>query len=894
MPLRQTAEVRSAFLDFFHQRGHEIVRSSSLVPANDPTLLFVNAGMVQFKDVFTGREKRPYRRATSSQKCIRISGKHNDLEAVGPSPRHHTFFEMLGNFSFGDYFKPEAIEFGWDFVTRVLALPPDRLACTYFGGEAGVPADEQARDLWKKVTGFGNDRIRPLGMADNFWQMGDTGPCGPCSEIYFYNGPKVDLASFDQDQTPEGIGWIEIWNLVFMQFERSIAADGTARLEALPAPSIDTGAGLERLTSVVQSKLTTYDTDVLRELVERAAKLAKKRYGGTSGADDVSLRVIADHARTTAFLVADGVMPDRVGREYVLRRVMRRAIRHGHRLGIEKPFLHEVADGVVEAMGDAYPELRERRALIASVTLAEEERFRETIERGLGLLEERFDELAKKGEKVLPGRDAFRLYDTFGFPLDLTDVICAERGLSVDHAGYEAALGEARERSEFKSQDHAVESVYREALAALPEGGVRFLGYEADSAPARVVAIVKGGALVPRAESGDDIEIVTEASPFYGEAGGQVGDQGTIRSAAGARVVVADTQKPLVGLVVHRGKLEAGSLAVGDTVELAVDVLRRERIRRNHSATHLLHWALRTVVGSHAQQKGSLVGPDRLRFDFTHQRALTAEEIGRIEELVNERTLKNHAVKTEVLSMDQARERGAMMIFEEKYGDVVRLLSMAESAELCGGTHARATGDIGLFKITGEQGVAAGVRRLTAVTGEGALAYVRELEGTLSKAARLVKTTPATLGEKLEKVLEHEKALEKQVQELERKLMTGTGGGVESMLGRARDVGGVKVLGVRTPVADRGALRELAENLRDRLGDSIVLVGSEAEGKAQLVLTVSKSLTNRFRAGDLIRPIAEIVGGSGGGRPDMAQAGGTDPGRLDEAIEAVYGGAVSR
>jgi alanyl-tRNA synthetase len=893
MPPRQTAEVRRAFLDFFHERGHEIVRSSSLVPANDPTLLFVNAGMVQFKDVFTGREKRPYSRATSSQKCIRISGKHNDLEAVGPSPRHHTFFEMLGNFSFGDYFKPEAIEFGWDFVTRVLDLPKERLACTYFRGEAGVPPDDRARDLWKKLTGFGDDRVRGLGMDDNFWQMGDTGPCGPCSEIYFYNGPSVDLNSFGEEQTAEGVGWIEIWNLVFMQFERSIGADGAARLEPLPAPSIDTGAGLERLTSVAQSKLTTYDTDVLRELVERAAKLAKKRYGGSRSPDDVSLRVIADHARTTAFLVAEGIVPDRTGREYVLRRVMRRAIRHGHRLGIERPFLHEVADGVVEAMGDAYPELRERRAHIASVTLAEEERFRETIERGLGLLEERFVELKRTGKKVLPGRDAFRLYDTFGFPLDLTEVICSERGLSVDQAGYDAALAEARERSEFKSQDQAVEAVYREALAALPSGGVRFLGYETDSASARVVALVKGGALVPRAGSGDDVEVVTEATPFYGEAGGQVGDEGTIRGASGMRIAVADTQKPLVGLVAHRGKVEAGSIAVGDTVELAVDVLRRERIRKNHSATHLLHWALRTVVGSHAQQKGSLVGPDRLRFDFTHTKPLTPEEIARIEELVNERTLKNHPVKTEVLSMDQARERGAMMIFEEKYGDVVRLLTMAESSELCGGTHARATGDIGLFKIIGEQGIAAGVRRITAVTGEGALAYVRELEATLSRAAKLVKTTPAALGEKLEKVLSHERTLEKQVEELERKLMTGAGGGVDGMLEKARDLGGVKVLGVRTPVADRGALRELAEKLRDRLGDSIVLVGSEAEGKAQLVLTVSKSLTNRYRAGDLIRPIAEIVGGSGGGRPDMAQAGGTDLSRLDEAIEAVYAGVPS-
>ncbi|HVR20592.1 MAG TPA: alanine--tRNA ligase, partial [Polyangiaceae bacterium] len=605
---------------------------------------------------------------------------------------------------------------------------------------------------------------------------------------------------------------------------------------------------------------------------------------------DVSMRVIADHARTAAFLIAEGVVPDRTGREYVLRRVMRRAIRHGHRLGIEKPFLHEVADCVVEVMGEAYPELRERRATIASLTLAEEERFRETIERGLGLLEERFDELAKSDQKVLSGRDAFRLYDTFGFPLDLTEVICSERGLSVDQAGYDAALAEARERSEFKSQDQAVETVYREALSKLPSGGVRFLGYETDSAPSRVVAIVQGGALVERAQGGAEIELVTEATPFYGEAGGQIGDAGVIRGASGARVAVSDTQKPLPGLVVHRGKLETGAVAVGDTVDLAVDVARRERTRKNHSATHLLHWALRQVIGTHAQQKGSLVGPERLRFDFTHQKPLTPEEIVSIEELVNERTLANHPVRTDVLSMDQARARGAMMIFEEKYGDVVRLLTMAESMELCGGIHARATGDIGLFKIVSEQGVAAGVRRITAVTGEGALAYVRELEATLGKAARLVKTTPAALGEKLEKVLQRERTLEKQVEELERKLMSGAGGGVDGMLGKARELGGVKVLGVRAPVADRGALRELAEKLRDQLGDSIVLVGAEAEGKAQLVLTVSKSLTHRFRAGDLIRPIAEIVGGSGGGRPDMAQAGGTDPGRLDEAIEAVYSG----
>ncbi|HWZ91798.1 MAG TPA: alanine--tRNA ligase, partial [Polyangiaceae bacterium] len=601
-----------------------------------------------------------------------------------------------------------------------------------------------------------------------------------------------------------------------------------------------------------------------------------------------SMRVIADHARTTAFLIAEGLMPDRTGPEYVLRRVMRRAIRHGHRLGIGKPFLHEVALRVVDEMGAQYPELRERRDHIASVAEGEEVRFRQTIERGLSLLEERFDIMASEGKTILGGAEAFKLYDTYGFPLDLTNVICSERGFAVDEAGYKAALEEAHKRSEFVSSTHAVESVYRESLAAVPGGSVRFTGYEKDRDQSTLVAIVKDGALVAQAEAGDAVELISQNTPFYGESGGQVGDTGVI-STASAKVVIEDAHKPVAGLVAHRGRVTTGTLRVGESIELAVDSVRRDRTRRNHSATHLLHWALRTVLGSHAQQKGSLVGPDRLRFDFTSPRALTPEELAKVEDLVNERTLANHTVRTEVLNMDEARTRGAMMIFEEKYGDVVRMLSMAESTELCGGTHARATGDIGLFKIVSEQGVSAGVRRIIAVTGDGALAYLRDVEASLAKVASLARATPANLADKVDKLVQHERALEKQIAELERKLATGGGGsGIDALLGRARDISGVKVLGVRTEVTDRGALRELAEQLRDKLGPSVVLVGSETDGKVQLVLTVAKGLTDRLKAGDLIRPAAQIVGGSGGGRPDMAQAGGTEVARLDEAIESIY------
>jgi len=882
-PVR-SSEIRSAFLEFFRTREHEIVASGPLVPPNDPSLYFANSGMVQFKDVFTGREQRAYRRAATSQKCMRVSGKHNDLENVGPSPNHHTLFEMLGNFSFGDYFKEKAITYGWDFVTQVLGLPPERLATTYLRGADNLPADTEARDLWRRIAGLPEERIIACGPEDNFWRMGDTGPCGPSSEIFYFKGEgPVDVSRFGQDAAPDGSGWVEIWNLVFMQFERK--PDGT--LERLPAPSVDTGMGLERVTCIQQGKTSSYDTDLLRPLVEKVAELSGKPYGATMAPDDVSMRVIADHARATAFLIADGVLPDRAGRAYVLRRVMRRAIRHGHRLGIERPFLHEVALDVVRLLGDQYSELRERRELIASVAEQEEVRFRETIERGLGLLEQAFEGMAARGERVLPGEDAFRLYDTYGFPLDLTQVICAERGYEVDSTGYEQALEEARKRSEFKGAEQAVEGVYRAVLDRVSSGRVEFTGYEREEDTSAVVALVGEGALVERLDAGARGELVVGKTPFYGEAGGQVGDRGEIRFAGGV-FVVEDTQKPLDGLVVHRGVVQSGSISVGDAVTLVVDAARRSATRRNHSATHLLHWALRKVVGPQAQQKGSLVGPERLRFDFTHGTGLTDAQIGAIEDAVNELIVENHAVRTQVLPLDQARALGAMMIFEEKYGSTVRMLNMGPSTELCGGTHARATGDIGLFKILQEQGVAAGIRRIVATTGLGSLAYVRSLEDTLARASRIAKAGGVDLVDKVERLVAQQKTLEKQLDEAQRRWMQGGGGGADSLISGAREVAGVRVLGVKTEVTDRSALRELAEQLRDKLGDSVVLVGSEHEGKVQLVLTVAKGLTGRYKAGELIRSIAQVVGGSGGGRPDMAQAGGSDVSRLDEAVAAIY------
>jgi alanyl-tRNA synthetase len=887
-----SADVRSQFLSFFRSKGHEIVPSAPLVPPNDPTLMFTNAGMVQFKDVFTGKDARPYTRATSSQKCIRISGKHNDLENVGVTARHHTFFEMLGNFSFGDYFKEDAIAFAWELLVKGYGLPPERLIITVFGGDPADPsihADDEARAVWKKVTGLSDERIVGLGMKDNFWQMGDTGPCGPCTEIHFWNGEgAADLSKFLDEPTPDGRGWMEIWNLVFMQFERS-ATDGGFRLDNLPKPSVDTGMGLERIASVLEGKTSNYDCDLLRVLVHKASELSGKPYRSSQGDDDVSMRVIADHARTTAFLIAEGVFPDRAGREYVLRRVMRRAIRHGHRLGIARPFLHEVALAVVSKMGEQYPELVERRDLIATVTEQEEIRFRETIERGLRMLDEEIVELRGRGSSTIAGATAFKLYDTYGFPLDLTEVIASERGLTVDAAGYDAALDEQRKRSEgSKVGDVAVEDVWRKALELVPGGAVRFVGYEREDAEGKVVAIVRGGALVDDATSGDEISLVTDTTPFYGEAGGQTGDRGRI-AVGDAILEVRDTQRPVTGLFVHHGVVASGEIRVGQSARLEVDHARRTATRRNHSATHLLHWALRTVLGEQATQKGSLVGPDRLRFDFSHGRAVTSEEIARIEDLVNAKVLTDAPVTTEVLPIAEARAKGAVAIFEEKYGDVVRVLTMtSDSIELCGGTHARSLGEIGLFKVVSESGLAAGVRRIEAATGLNSLNYVREVETNLRGAARVAKSGTHDVAEKIEKLVDREKLLEKEIADLKRKLTMGGGNAVDEMLAKARDIPGGKALAIRADVADSATLREMAEKLRDKLGDAVVLVGAAGADKASLVLTVSKGLTDRYKAGDIIKRVAQIVGGSGGGRPDMAQAGGTQIDKLDEALASLY------
>ena len=902
---KTSSEVRSAFLEFFRSKGHEVCASAPLIPQNDPTLMFANAGMVPFKDVFTGKETRPFSRATSSQKCIRISGKHNDLENVGVTARHHTFFEMLGNFSFGDYFKEEAIAYAWELLTKVYGLPPAKMCITVFGGESGIVADDEARAIWKKVSGYGDDRIIGLGMKDNFWQMGETGPCGPCTEIHFWNGDgDGDMSKFLEEPTPDGKGWTEIWNNVFMQFERtfetarqgSSSETGAPKLEKLPKPCVDTGMGLERISSVLQGKTSNYDTDLLRALVEEAGNLAGKKYSGTQGDDDVSMRVIADHARTTAFLIAEGVFPDRAGRPYVLRRVMRRAIRHGHRLGIERPFLHEVAGRVVDLMGQQYPELRDRRELILSITEQEEVRFRSTIDRGLKILDEEVGAMKGRSTSIVTGDVAFKLYDTYGFPFDLTEVIARERDLTVDAAGYEKLLEEQRARSEgSKVGEAAVGDVWRKALERVPGGACKFLGYEREEGEGTVVAIAKGANLVERAAAGEEVTVIVNATPFYGEAGGQVGDRGTISVTGAMRFEVRDTQKPITGLIVHDGQVQEGEIHVGQVVQLEVDHARRTATRRNHSATHLLHWALRTVLGEQAQQKGSLVGPDRLRFDFSYGKAVTAEEIQRIEDLVNGKVLTASPVLTEVLPIADARAKGAVAIFEEKYGDVVRVLTMtSDSIELCGGTHARNLGEIGLFKIVSEGGVAAGVRRLEAATGLNALAYVRHIEGTLRQTARAVKGAPGDVAEKVEKLLERDRQLEKEIADLKRKVAMGGGGtagggGIEGLLSQARTIAGGRALAVKVEVGDPAMLRELAEKLRDKLGDAVVLLGSVNGPKASLVLTVSKSLVGRYKAGDLIKPVAQVLGGSGGGRPDMAQAGGTEIGKIDEAIARLYG-----
>jgi alanyl-tRNA synthetase len=879
-------EIRRHFLDYFARNGHEAVASSSLVPLDDPTLLFTNAGMNQFKDVFTGRATRPYKRATSSQKCVRAGGKHNDLENVGRTARHHTFFEMLGNFSFGDYFKRDAIRFAWELLTGDLGIPKDRLVATVFGGDqaAGVGADDEARALWREITGLPDERILGLGLKDNFWAMGETGPCGPCSEVHYHIGDTVPCAEEAAGRKCQGAAcdcdrWVEIWNLVFMQFERKTPGGA---LEPLPAPSIDTGAGLERLGAVLQGVRSNYETDLIRPLIAAGEKLSGKKfvptdYEGTS----VSLRAIADHARAAAFLITDGVFPEKTGREYVLRRIMRRAIYHGWLLGIEKPFLHEVAADVVRLMGEDYPALVERRAVIEQVTLNEETRFRETLDRGLKLLDEEF-QLLGKGAHVLPGDVAFRLYDTFGMPLDLTAMIAERRGYAIDEGGFQVEMAKQRARSVFDGGRAEDVAAYQALAERVPP--TVFSGYGATAGESEVLALVAGGQEVDEVGPfSGEVGVIVRESPFYAEKGGQVGDAGAIE-AKGVRVRVDDCRLPAGDLHVHRGEVLEGKLRKGDKVRLVVDEARRDAIRRNHSATHLLHYALRRVLGEHAAQKGSLVAPDRLRFDFSHTKAMTEAERAEVERLVNERVLRNAEVTTDVLPIAEAKARGAIAFFGDKYGADVRMVQMGESKELCGGTHARRTGDIGLFKILSEGGIAQGVRRIEAVTGEGALGHVARLEAELDQAGRLMRAGPFEVAAGVERLQRDLRDREKDVEALTRKLAGGGGSGAETV----REIAGVKVLVRRSEVADPKALRELGDHLRDKLGSGVVVLGGAAEGKVSLIVMVTKDLVGRLHAGKIVGELAKLVGGKGGGRPDMAQAGGAQPEKLDEALEQAF------
>ncbi len=887
-------EIRSTFLEFFKSKGHEVVASAGVIPRNDPTLLFTNAGMVQFKDAFLGEDKRPYTRATSSQKCVRMSGKHNDLDNVGHTARHHTFFEMLGNFSFGDYFKRDAIAYAWELLTTVWKLPKDHLVITVFGGEEGLPADDEARAIWREVTGFGDDRIIGLGRSDNFWTMGDTGPCGPCTEIHYFMGEgEPDLSRFNQEPSSDGSGWMEIWNNVFMQFNRAVK-DGP--LVPLPAQSVDTGMGLERITAVLQGVTSNYDTDLLRPLVERAAAIGGRAYGGTDGEFDVACRVIADHARMTAFALAEGITPSNKDRGAALRSVMRRAIRFGYLQGLREPTFDKVVALVIDRMGGAYPELFQHRDFILSQSRAEDVRFRETVPTGMALLE-KFDgwRSGPDGQKVLPGDVAFDLHATYGFPFDLTEVIGRERGFVIDEAGYATAREKHSAVSKGDgdgapvSKEERVRVEHRDVLAKV--GPVEFIGYAQEVDEARVVALFSvgdDGALssVDTLPTGARGQVVTSRTPFYGEAGGQVGDIGVI-NAGESSFKVTDTQKPVHGLVVHLGMITAGSLSVGEPVTLSVDREARSATRRNHSATHLLHWALRKVLGAHAQQKGSKVSPEGLRFDYASTRALTDEEVARIENLVNEEVLANLPVETEVTTQAEARARGAMMIFEEKYGDAVRLLRIGrESVELCGGTHASRTGDIGLFKIVADANVGAGVRRIEAVTGFGSLELTRKMASSLQRAADTLKAPVGELTARVEKTLERERELQREIESLKRQLMTGGGGGAAEV---TELPGGSRLVVARAPMGDEKGLRELADHLRDKHAPAVVVVGATtAEGKALIVVAVSKEATGSYQAGKIVGQLAAVVGGRGGGRPDMASAGGPDGAKLDEVFARAH------
>jgi alanyl-tRNA synthetase len=864
-------DIRAQFLDYFKDKGHTVVPSSVLVPQNDPTLLFTNAGMVQFKSVFLGDEQRPYSRAASSQKCMRAGGKHNDLENVGRTARHHTFFEMLGNFSFGDYFKAEAIALAWEFMTQALHIPTAGLWVTVY------EQDDEAYGIWKKTPGVSSERIVRMGERDNFWSMGDTGPCGPCSEILIDQGPQHGCGRPGCAVGCDCDRFLELWNLVFMQYNRDLQG----RLTPLPRPSIDTGMGLERVTAVKQGVGSNYDTDLFRPLIGFVEQLSGRRYRQDPG-QDTSMRIIADHSRAVAFLVADGVLPANEGRGYVLRRIMRRAARHGRLLGLDAPFLHTAVRVVAEQMQAVYPEVLRSLDYVSKVALNEEQAFAATLEAGLGLLEAEMARVQAGGGTQLPGEVAFRLYDTYGFPMDLTVDIAAEKKLTVDQAGFDQAMQaqKTRARQAWKgSGDGQIEEAYKK----INQEGLRvaFSGYERAEAAARIQKIICSGQDVPAAAEGDIVEVIAAATPFYGESGGQVGDTGTI---AGQQfsIAVSETLKPLPELIVHKGRVVRGQVRAGDEAVFRVDLERRQATANNHTATHILHAVLRAHLGSHVKQAGSLVSPERLRFDFTHFEALTADDVQTIEGLVNQRIRQNTALAVRILPQKEALAMGATALFGEKYGDQVRVVNIGDySMELCGGTHTRTTGELGFFKIVSEGAVAAGVRRIEAVTGAQAFQLMQHQAETIARLAAMLKAEPEGIIERVERVLASQKTLEREIEKLKSQLISRQ---AASILDEVREIGGVKVLAAKIEGQDPKELRTYGDKIRDRLGSGIIVFGAAADGKAQLLCMVTKDHCGRFSAGRIIQQIAPIVGGRGGGRDDMAQAGGKDVDRIDEAL----------
>ncbi|MGB3290371.1 MAG: alanine--tRNA ligase [Burkholderiaceae bacterium] len=863
----KTSEIRQKFLSFFESKGHQVVASSSLVPGNDPTLLFTNSGMVQFKDVFTGKETRPYKRATSSQRCVRAGGKHNDLENVGYTARHHTFFEMLGNFSFGDYFKREAIRNAWDLLTTVYKLPAEKLWVTVYH------EDDEAYDIWAKEIGVPAERIVRIGdnkgaryASDNFWQMADTGPCGPCSEIFYDHGPEI-WGGPPGSPEEDGDRYIEIWNLVFMQFER----DAEGNMPLLPKPCVDTGMGLERIAAVLQHVHSNYEIDLFQALIKAAA-----RETGVRDLDNNSLKVIADHIRACSFLIVDGVIPSNEGRGYVLRRIVRRALRHGHKLGQSGVFFYRLVADLVAEMGHAYPELVAQQARVEQVLRQEEERFRETLEHGMKILDSALAAVPENG--VLDGQTLFTLYDTYGFPVDLTADICRERKVQVDLAGFEVAMGHQREQARAAGKFKAAEGLSYSGVET------RFEGYEHLESQGRVTALYVDGTSVPSITAGQQAIVVLDATPFYAESGGQVGDAGLL-TAGGARFQVEDTQKIQSGVFGHHGQLQEGALAVGDTVQAQVDAARRGRTVRNHSATHLMHKALRQVLGSHVQQRGSLVDADKTRFDFAHDAPMTDKQIAEVERIVNSEVLANHATQAQVMAYDEAVQGGAMALFGEKYGDTVRVLDIGFSRELCGGTHVERTGDIGLFKITSEGGVAAGVRRVEAITGENAVDWAQQTNATLLRAAGLLKTQPAELAERIALMQGQVKHLERDLDQLKSKLAASAG---NDLAGKAVALAGdAKLLVANVSGTDPKALRGMVDQLKDKLKSAVVLLATVADDKISLVAGVTADLAGKVKAGDLVGMVAAQVGGKGGGRPDMAMGGGSDVSALAGAVSSV-------